>query len=391
MRCLSFALALAAAFQINAITFTPGNDQSIKDAASNVATKLLSYYNEASVGVLPAPYYWWESGAMWGGLIQYWHYTGDAQYNDLVSKAIVSQISPTNDFMQPQCEGNDDQGWWALTSMSAAEYGFPAPAGAPSWFSLADTVFNEFTSRWDTQSCNGGMKWKISPSADGYHYKSSIANGVFFQLAARLARYTGDAKYGDWAEKVFDWMLAVKLIDADYNVFDGTDDNKNCIDVNHDLWTYNTGIFLYGSAIMQDYTSDPKWATRTQGLIKASSKFFESNIMLESKCEKDGTCNVDQLSFKAYLSRWLAATAIVLPETQGTIAPMLGASGSGAAASCKGGPNGQTCGSRWYTGTWDGTDGVGQQLAALEIIHGQLHGSASGPGARRRKTRRFQA
>jgi hypothetical protein len=38
-------------------------------------------------------------------------------------------------------------------------------------------------------------------------------------------------------------------------------------------------------------------------------------------CEQAGTGNVDQLSFKAYLSRCLAATSVVLPSTAGTINP----------------------------------------------------------------------
>jgi len=26
-------------------------------------------------GLLPGPYYWWEAGAMWGSLIDYWYCT----------------------------------------------------------------------------------------------------------------------------------------------------------------------------------------------------------------------------------------------------------------------------------------------------------------------------
>lgn len=45
------------------------------------------------------PYYWWESGAAFGGMVEYWHYTGDVSYNNVTWQALVSQISPTNDFM----------------------------------------------------------------------------------------------------------------------------------------------------------------------------------------------------------------------------------------------------------------------------------------------------
>lgn len=49
---------------------------SIKHAASIAAYGLVSYYKGNESGQIPGklpepPYYWWESGAMWGGLIDY--------------------------------------------------------------------------------------------------------------------------------------------------------------------------------------------------------------------------------------------------------------------------------------------------------------------------------
>lgn len=79
---------------------------SIRDAAATVAYGLMKYYtgnqtgNGANLGLMPyPPYFWWESGAVWGGMIEYWHYTNDTSYNNVTSQALVSQISPTNDFM----------------------------------------------------------------------------------------------------------------------------------------------------------------------------------------------------------------------------------------------------------------------------------------------------
>ena len=42
---------------------------------------------------------------MWGGMVEYWHYTGDTSYNDVVAQAILAQASPTNDFMMPEEAG----------------------------------------------------------------------------------------------------------------------------------------------------------------------------------------------------------------------------------------------------------------------------------------------
>lgn len=70
---------------------------------------MMTYYTGNQTGkepgLLPAPYYWWEAGAMWGGMVEYWHYTGDTSYNDVVSQAILAQASPTNDFMMPEEAG----------------------------------------------------------------------------------------------------------------------------------------------------------------------------------------------------------------------------------------------------------------------------------------------
>ena len=79
---------------------------SIRGAASTVAHGMMSYYvgNQTGKepGLLYPPYYWWEAGAMWGGMVEYWHYTGDTSYNDVVAQAILAQASPTNDFMMPE-------------------------------------------------------------------------------------------------------------------------------------------------------------------------------------------------------------------------------------------------------------------------------------------------
>ena len=89
-------------------------------------------------------------------------------------------------------EGNDDQAFWAFAVMSAAELKFPDPGkDKPSWLALAQAVFNTQVPRWDTQSCAGGLRWQIFFSNPGWDYKNTISNGAFFQLAARLARYTG--------------------------------------------------------------------------------------------------------------------------------------------------------------------------------------------------------
>ena len=102
--------------------------------------------------------------------------------------------------------------------------------------------------------------------------------------------------------------------------------------------------------------------------------------MCEVACETPlpQTCNYDQPSFKAYLSRWMAMTAQLVPTTAATIMPRLQASAQAAATQCSGqGKN--MCGRRWYQTVWDGYFGVGEQMSALSIFQNNLIKSVAGP------------
>jgi mannan endo-1,6-alpha-mannosidase len=316
-------------------------------------------------------------------MIDYYHYTGDSSYNDVVSQGLLFQVGPDNDYMPPnqtKDEGNDDQGFWGMAAMLAAETNFPnPPKDQPQWLALAQAVFNEMASRWDETSCGGGLRWQIFPFNNGFNYKNSIANGCFFNLGARLARYTGNQTYADWATRIWNWEQSIGLIDADYNIFDGASDTENCTIVDKLQWTYNAGIYLHGAAHLFNFTSatapgaaSDLWKSRTSALLKSSDIFFSNSIMQEQACENNNVCDTDQLSFKAYFTGWLASTSILAPFTAATIKPLLSASAKAAAAQCTGGNSQTTCGFKWVAGTYDGTNGVGQQMSALGAIHSAM-------------------
>lgn len=78
----------------------------MKSAAKTIAKDLLQYYHGTKpgnvLGILDEDdYYWWQAGATWAGLIDYWKYTGDDQYVDLVQQALLSQVGPESDYMPP--------------------------------------------------------------------------------------------------------------------------------------------------------------------------------------------------------------------------------------------------------------------------------------------------
>lgn len=330
---------------------------------------------------------------MWGALLDYYHYTKDDSYNSVTTQALLSQVGPEFDYMVPlhqKDEGNDDQAFWGFATMAAAERHYEAPpSGTPSWLQMTINLWNTQVARWDTTSCGGGLKWQIFSFNDGYDYKNTVSNGAFFQLSARLARYTGNSTYVDWAEKTWEWESRIGLIAPDYRIFDGSDDLQNCSEISRIQWTYNHGIHLYGAAVMYNYTNGSTiWEERVSGLMDIVGMFFSpvaQNVMFEAACEEINTCNTDQWSFKAYLSRYMWATTKLASFTTPAVTELLSTSAKAAAQACSGPTDGvsekdgTTCGARWYTGGWDGTKGVGQQLSALEIIQGLLINGTEAP------------
>jgi mannan endo-1,6-alpha-mannosidase len=367
---------------------------SIKTAASTIAHGMMTYYtgnqstNPTAVGTFPAPYYWWEAGAVWGALIDYHHLTNDSTYNTIITQAIVSQVSPTFEFMPPTeagQEGNDDQLFWAFASLSALESSFPSlPSPNPSYLSLSTAVFTDLVNRWDSTTCNGGLHWQILPSnPNGYSYKNSAANGGFFQLCARLYRYTGNSTYLSWAEKSWDWMAGVQLLSTQgsaIRVYDGTQSDQNCSQVNRVAFSYTQGMALYGAAALANATyPNLLWLQRAEALLAGSASFFSpytnaSNVMYEPACESQGTCDTDQYAFKGLLARWLAKSAQLVPDLSHAVTILLETSALAATASCSGlGQAGNsTCGTKWYVNGFDGNTGLGQQFSALEVIQGLL-------------------
>lgn len=214
---------------------------------------------------------------------------------------------------------------------------------------------------------------------------------MFFNIGSRLALYTGNTTYYNWANTTYNWMARIGLLnETTWAIFDGSDDRLNCTQLDHDQWTYNVGIYLFGAANMYNYTasldpSDPAaadaalWKSRVTNLATSGLDwFFQDGIMFEP-CEATNNCNADKKSFKAYLSRWMPATTKIAPFAYDLIKPKMVSAATAAAAQCDGGVNaigtgaGRQCGLRWtMNSTYDGDTGVGQQMAALEIIQGNL-------------------
>lgn len=331
-----------------------------------------------------------------GAVLDYSHYTNDSTYNDVLTTAISAQaVYPTYDLMVPAhygSEGNDDQAFWTFAVLSAAERNFPQTSNAsvPSYLQIAENAWNSISARWNTSACGGGLLWQIFASnSNGLNYRNSVSNGGLFQISARLYRATGNQTYLDWANKVWDWSTAIGFVDSSYYVYDGADSRDNCSisKRNNVTFSYGAGIYMYGAAVLANTTNGTDastWTTRTEGLLAAASSFFgqaenSTSIMYEHACEPYEVCNTDMKSFKGYLARFMSASTLMVPTLEATVSKYLDASASAAGKACSGGDAGTTCGQKWYTGGFDGSIGLGQEMSALETVHGLLAKAAPAP------------
>jgi mannan endo-1,6-alpha-mannosidase len=125
--------------------------------------------------------------------------------------------------------------------------------------SLAQGAFNDFADRWnqDKAECGGGLRWQVnSIQGSGYNSKNAISNGNFFQLAARLARYTNNDSYINWANTVYDWTLSVPLLDnKTWFMNDSIQINQDCGAPSPQQWSYNYGSYITGLAYMYNIVS----------------------------------------------------------------------------------------------------------------------------------------
>ncbi len=121
----------------------------------------------------------WEAGAMFMCMIDYWVVTGDTSYNAVIMQGMQFQVGEHQDFMplnQTASMGNDDQAFWAMAALSAAENNFPNPPNPkdPGWLELAQAVFNEQIARWDDSTCDGGLRWQIYSFNNGESLKIDL-------------------------------------------------------------------------------------------------------------------------------------------------------------------------------------------------------------------------
>jgi predicted alpha-1,6-mannanase (GH76 family) len=191
----------------------------------------------------------------------------------------------------------DDEGWWALAWINAYDL-----TARPEYLAMAQSIFHDMQGGWDG-TCGGGIWW----SKDRM-YKNAIANELFFDVAASLARRGAEsdrAAATNWAGKEWEWFQSTGMINGDHLVNDGLTIDKidgTCHNNGRTVWTYNQGVLLGALAQWSHVKHDNGLLMEARILADAGlSHLTDGNGILHDPCEP--ACGEDANQFKGIFVR----------------------------------------------------------------------------------------
>ncbi len=293
----------------------------------------------------------WQSANALQAAIDYMRVTGSRAYLDDVGDAYRSHHS-SDRFLGSYY---DDEGWWALTWISAYQL-----TGETRYLEQARDIFADMTGGWDG-TCGGGLWWSKART-----YKNAIANELFLAVAAWLHVLTpGDTADAAWARREWAWFRGTGMITPSHLVVDGLAACRPIL--SSPAWTYNQGVLIGGLVVLARFTHDAV-ALRTGRAIVAAviaSPRLSPHGILRESCESAGGCGTDARIFKGIFMRNLKSLYDVVPDPR--YGAYLRANADAVWARDR---RGSDFGLHW-AGPFDRTD-TAVQAAALDILTTQL-------------------
>ncbi len=276
-----------------------------KQEATEGVASLQSNYYDAGTGLYLAPAGWWNAANSITVLADYASVTGDTSYNSAFAStfANANASAGNTNFLD---DYDDDEGWWALAWIAAYDL-----TGTQSYLDMAETIFANIATEWNTSTCGGGVWWE-KPSVKGATiYKNAIANELFLTVAAKLAnRTTGTASAGylAWAQKEWTWFKASGMINAQNLINDGlvsAGSDPSCKNNGETTWTYNQGVILGGLVSLYKADQDPTLLPQADAIATAAITNLGVNGVLVEPGNPSMTSG-DAPQFKGIFMRNLA-------------------------------------------------------------------------------------
>lgn len=177
MRASFFTFLVGVLSLVAAIDLNLDSTQSVLNASKTMVQHIMDIFptegtpphtsSPNSPGLLPKRYYFWNSGLAHSVLLNYWAASGDNSIAPFIRTGLLFQVDEVGAAYMSRTQigdlANEDQAFWALAAMTAAELNFPISEDANnktlSWLGLAQTVYEMQAQRWNASSCGGGLKW----------------------------------------------------------------------------------------------------------------------------------------------------------------------------------------------------------------------------------------
>lgn len=202
----------------------------------------------------------------------------------------------------------DDEGWWALTWITAFD-----ETGDERYMDASKNIFKDMTTGWDQTDC-GGLLWGKNTT-----YVNAISNELFISAAASLANRVdggqGD-EYADWAVKAWDWFKKSNMWNDKGTINDGLLDN--CENNNDVVWSYNVGVILGGLVELAKLKDDNSYINKAHDIAAAAIDELSTDGILHDDCEPncgDGSLNAQ---FKGIFIRNLSILNQASPKDEYT-------------------------------------------------------------------------
>lgn len=80
----------------------------------------------------------------------------------------------------------------------------------------------------------------------------AIANACYFNIGARLARYTDNSTYADLANRTWNLITDLGYISDKWDVYDGAH-LPDCTNINKAQFSYNAAMLLQGAAFLYNF------------------------------------------------------------------------------------------------------------------------------------------
>ncbi|EGG05778.1 family 76 glycoside hydrolase [Melampsora larici-populina 98AG31] len=305
------------------------NPAQVFAATTQALQNLLTYYTPTQSGVfsqVQTP--WHESGMIWGMFFDYAKWTGDTQFLELVTDALVNisyvtehakvsrltEVEYLSDFLGGNAVSvvqtllgvwNDDLLWPSQAAVGGAEVFGPnaiMPRSNGDWISLATKTYDQTGVETDDK-CGGGIYWSRDRGSPSGVYKSLITQIEFISQGARNYLQTKNETALAQSKQVLDWIMSSGLGNLNTGeLLDGMPSN-NCQQFTKTSWSYNYGQLIGSLAWMNLATKNQTYLDMISPFFDYSVKLFAPTGVITELCEADVSCNRDQQGFKAIYAR----------------------------------------------------------------------------------------